>query len=788
MRCMISVGRIAVSVAALAAVSTVGHAQSASDQEPLVQEQNAIESEAPNAGTGSGAAALPPVEVTRQAPKKKAKSKISKQNTVEEQDTAPQAPVAQAPLPTDLPGGRLGDDVASDDGGKSGMRPKTGSVGPLGRRKLQDIPYSINVIDKKMIENQQATTLPDLLKYMPSTQMEARGGPDVGRPQSRGMQGTPVFNNRLDGLNIVATTAQPIEMYERLEVLHGVGGAYYGPASPGGLFNFTRKRPTDKFYNRVNTGYTSDNTWLVHGDFGGHTTNRFIGYRINVLAEQGEGFVEDSDLDRSLVSGAFDINLTNSTKVELNASHYKFDKFGFPGGFSYTNAMTLPKAPDPTKVGYGQKFAGYGLEDTIYGGRIKHDFDGNWSFTAGLQYQEVKRWFPSVTNALTGVGGNYNNSIDVPSVAGIFQVTSNIATLNGEVYTGDLKHDVYVGTTGVTWANRNARGSNSTIFLGSASIDNPVQWDEPLGLVRDGPRYKSFSNGSQSMMLGDTITFNRHWSAILSGSYTWFDVENYNQAGVVTSSNKTEGFSPSVALMYKPFESITTYISYADSLQSGSAAPTGAVNSGEVLAPERSEQIEAGIKANLGPIDATFAIFQLERPFAFVGDDGIYRVQGDQVNKGMEFGLQGELFRNLNIYAGLTLLDPKLENTSNPATSGTDVVGVSKVRTNILAQYFFDSIPGLSASANVHFAGKRAGNNINSFSVDSYTTVDLGLRYEYQLSHDTKATFNLAVNNVFDEHYWMSIFPASIDGATAGRNSAFLGTPREFRLSTSINF
>lgn len=784
MYCKSSIGRIAASLAVLSAASAVVQAQ-----EPRAQGET-VKGQASDGNTGGSATngaqpasgqeplALKKVVVEGQSPKKKAKSAQQKQTTAVQQTSAPEEQAID----------KQGGEGAGDDSGKSGVRPKTGTLGPLGKRKLQDIPYSISVIDKTLIENQQASTLPELMKFMPSTQMEARGGPDVGRPQSRGMQGTPVFNNRLDGLNIVATTAQPIEMYERLEVVHGVAGAYYGPASPGGLFNFTRKRPTEDFYNRVNTGYTSDGTWLAHGDFGGHVANGAVGYRINILGEQGEGFVEDSDLDRSLISGAFDINLTESTKIELNASHYKFDKFGFPGGFAYTNAITLPKAPDPTKVGYGQKFAGYGLEDSIVSGHIKHQFNESWSFWAGLQYQEVSRWFPTVANTLTNNNGSYRNSI-TPSIAGIFEVTSNIAMLNGELATGPLKHEVYVGTTGVTWENLSARGpSPASILLGNASIDNPIQWDTPSGLVRDGARYKSFSNGSQSMMLGDTITFNRQWSAILSGSYTWFDVENYNQAGIVTSENQTDGFSPSVALMFKPIEAVTTYVSYADSLQSGSAAPNTALNSGQVLAPERSEQIEAGIKADLGPLDATFAIFQLERPFAFTGTDGVYRVQGDQVNKGMEFGLQGELFRNLNIYAGLTLLDPKLENTSNPATSGTDVVGVSKVRTNLFAEYFFDTVPGLSASANVHFAGKRAGNNINSFYVDSYTTLDLALRYEYRLTNDAKATINFVVNNVFDEHYWMSIFPASIDGSVAGQNNAFLGTPREFKLSTSINF
>ena len=50
--------------------------------------------------------------------------------------------------------------------------------------------------------------------------MEARGGMDVGRrPQSRGMRGDVVTNNHLDGLNVVGTTAYPMEMMERVEVL-----------------------------------------------------------------------------------------------------------------------------------------------------------------------------------------------------------------------------------------------------------------------------------------------------------------------------------------------------------------------------------------------------------------------------------------------------------------------------------------------------------------------------------------------------------------------------------------
>lgn len=106
-----------------------------------------------------------------------------------------------------------------------GFRPASAEIGPMGKKKLQDVPASVNVLNHQMLDDRQVTSLNDALKYLPSTQMEARGGVDVGRPQSRGMEGSVVDNSHVDGMNVVATTALPIEMYDRIEVLNSLTGA-----------------------------------------------------------------------------------------------------------------------------------------------------------------------------------------------------------------------------------------------------------------------------------------------------------------------------------------------------------------------------------------------------------------------------------------------------------------------------------------------------------------------------------------------------------------------------------
>jgi iron complex outermembrane receptor protein len=52
--------------------------------------------------------------------------------------------------------------------------------------------------------------------------------------------------SRLDGLNFVSTTAYPMEQFDRFEVLNGIAGSLYGPASPAGSFNYSSKRVLDK--------------------------------------------------------------------------------------------------------------------------------------------------------------------------------------------------------------------------------------------------------------------------------------------------------------------------------------------------------------------------------------------------------------------------------------------------------------------------------------------------------------------------------------------------------------
>ena len=69
----------------------------------------------------------------------------------------------------------------------------------------------MTAISQDMIENLQLKTVNDTLRYLPSVEIRNQQGYEVSRPQSRGFQGSVVQATRLDGLNIIGTTAIPAE-------------------------------------------------------------------------------------------------------------------------------------------------------------------------------------------------------------------------------------------------------------------------------------------------------------------------------------------------------------------------------------------------------------------------------------------------------------------------------------------------------------------------------------------------------------------------------------------------
>ena len=278
---------------------------------------------------------------------------------------------------------------------------KAADLGPLGDRPIADTPASVTVVPEDLIVNNQARTVNDTLRYLPSVEVRDQQGFEVSRPQSRGFQGSIVQDTRLDGLNIVGTTAIPAENLADIQVLNGLSGALYGPQSPAGVFDYQLKRPTQDTLFRVIGSF--DSQGIGTGQVDASANWGPIGYRFNIVHGQGEGYVDGSHFDRTLLSGDFDIHLDDRTVIEADLSHYETKGFGLPGSIVYFGEPTilLPKAIDPTRLGYGQPNGGVDLKTDTGLAKLKHDLGNGWRLEIGGLYQNADRGLYGITNTLT---------------------------------------------------------------------------------------------------------------------------------------------------------------------------------------------------------------------------------------------------------------------------------------------------------------------------------------------------------------------------------------------------
>lgn len=125
----------------------------------------------------------------------------------------------------------VGDNI-SESGIDEGILSKRVASGPLADKKVIDMPYQVNTISKEVLDNQGVQAFDEAVKYFPSAQLQYRSGGEMGRPQTRGFQGSVVGNVLWDGFYAVSTTAIPMVMFESLQIQNGLAGSLYGGQDP----------------------------------------------------------------------------------------------------------------------------------------------------------------------------------------------------------------------------------------------------------------------------------------------------------------------------------------------------------------------------------------------------------------------------------------------------------------------------------------------------------------------------------------------------------------------------
>ncbi|WP_315918545.1 TonB-dependent receptor [Vibrio fluvialis] len=670
---------------------------------------------------------------------------------------------------------------------QGGQVARSGRAGILGNQDFMDTPFSSSNYTSKLIEDQQAKSVGDVLKNDPTV----RQAVGYGNFQELYMiRGFPVYSDdmTLNGVyGILPRQYVAAEMLERVEVFRGansfVNGAAPGGSAIGGSINLVPKRAGSEPLTRVTLGTQSGGQAYGAMDvarrFGDNQEN---GVRVNVVARNGDDAVDDQETQLGVLSLGFDHQGENfRMSADLGYQDHHIDA---PRP-SVTPGSAIPSLPS-SDANYAQDWT-YTDEKQLFGVvRGEYDFSNQ---TTGWIAGGMRRGKEHnlLANPTADADGNLT--------AYLFENVREDTVMSGD--TG-VRHEFSTGSVGhtvvVSGSVYQSRSKNAYVMSSSTDVGSLYDYDsldQFAGLYYGG----SLSDPKEtervtysSAALADTLSlFDDQVKVMLGARLQRVETKSFDyNSGDESSSYGSTALTPSVGVVYQPMLDVSLYANYSEALLPGEIAPStnngsDVANAGEVLKPNRSEQYEVGAKYDNGSYGAVVSLFQISKPSYMYDSNNYYTDNGEQRNRGIELSAFGEPIESVKVLGGVTLIDAEIVKNADATTEGKQAIGVPKVQANVNIEWATPFVEGLTLESRTLYTGSQYASADNSLELPSWTRFDLGARYGMKLG-DNALTLRARVDNVTDKSYWASA------GGYPGSNYLVQGAPRTFVLSASYDF
>lgn len=441
---------------------------------------------------------------------------------------------------------------------------------------LLDVPQTITVVPEAVIQQQNATTLRDVLRNVPGISMQAGeggGGPGGDFLSIRGFQSrNDIF---IDGFRDFGGYSRDPFNTEQVEVVKGPASNYTGRGSTGGSVNLSSKTPQQDPFYRSNAGFGTDEFKRFTIDinqplsFGSAPVSipapasdgkavadgknpasaepatdhgSGIAFRLNGMWSEGETpGRNDAEFRKWGIAPSLAFGLGTDTRLILSYFHLEEDgtpDYGIPwvpanavnpvtGAIIPGQLVLAPSAasePSPVDFGnfYGLKNRDYVITRTDLGTvTLEHDFSDSFSVNNSFRYGNTSRgqvtssprYIATATDPAVAINAQFQSRDQTDEIFG-----DNLV-FKIDLDTWGIRHDI---ATGADYAHEEAKNyvraqSGPTTY--PTDLFNPYPSRPYFGHITRTGGYTKAESDSVGVYLFDTLKFNEHWQ--LSGGLRW---------------------------------------------------------------------------------------------------------------------------------------------------------------------------------------------------------------------------------------------------------------------------
>ncbi|GGI19292.1 catecholate siderophore receptor Fiu [Oxalicibacterium faecigallinarum] len=655
---------------------------------------------------------------------------------------------------------------------------------PKFTQPLVDTPQTIAVIKKEIFQQQNATTLSEALRNTPGITMQLGENGNTQTGDSIFMRGFDTSGAIfVDGIRDLGAISRDTFNLEQIEVVKGPSGSDNGRGASSGYVNLVSK-------NAQNENFASGSLTVGSHDRQRATVdlNRKLdigvpgsAFRLNVMAQDydvpGRSEVQNK---RWGIAPSLAFGLGTSTRTTLNYLHIQqnsiadggISTFGMPG-YAYGALQGGPAVNSRNYYGV------HGDHDDVtvdmFTAKVEHDIAPGTTIRNTTRIGRSKQDLLTMgINSATTPSNNPATYTVATSRQGRHQVNeilTNQTNLTTELDTGSIKHTLSAGFELIYERQNQATPVTvaSTTGLYSPDINRAVAIPQYRGTYTDG------NTTTAALYAFDTIKLSEQW--MLNAGIRWdrfktkTDSASFNTTTNTLTVNPDQSLSDSllswkVGAVFKPASNGSVYAGYSVSYQ-----PPGGANNGlsatatnqanSTMVPQKGTNIEIGTKWELfdSKVSATAAIFRAENENEVVSDGGtpaIFRQIGKRRVDGVELGLVGQLTPNLNLSAGLAVMDAEIVR-GTAANQGGLIVFSPKVTFTSWATYKLGGGFTIGGGARYVDTSARSSNVIAPTTgltvIPDYWVADAMVSYE--VNKNLSLQFNM--NNLFDKRYITSI-------------------------------
>lgn len=647
-----------------------------------------------------------------------------------------------------------------------------------------NIPQALQVINADLFADQGARDATDIYRNISGVSFFSYAGVTF-----RGFRQDQSFYDGQRGNPFIGFSVPQLFNIERVEVLKGPAGMFFGPGSPGGIINYVSKAPADTSSLRlVATGGNFDRVGISAEATGPVDANGVITYRLGGFYEAMTPYRVNTRNKARIADGGIAIKTNEGGKLTVQATIYdNYLRANRLRGVLVDNAGNFLtdirwNANEPTDFLH--------LKSQAYQARYATSIGDRVTFDAGVRYfkaREVQQYHePRGLDPANPDLVRREFRDQIRPVNGLSFTTNATARV-------DLLGMEHKFQIGADWYDEKNILDSRILRAGvtSLSLSNPVYGNAPtdparaalLAFTTTDTRTKR-----QGAYLQDQISLSQ--SLILVGGVRFDDFRD----GVTTStgsnvtsraSYKDNDVTFRTGLVFKPRSDVSTYLSWSESFEPQAAASQDA-NAGGPFAPVTGNQVEAGFKTQLfgGRLQANGAAYRIVRRNILQVDPSLTPVNGvDQLapigevtSKGFEFDLAADLTPDWVVLVNYGYNDTKITGTVT-GQAITNAVGdrfanAPKHKVGFWTRY---QLPALDTA--LAFGGEHVSRRISlsGQTVKPYTIFDASITKGLGF-----AELLLKVDNIFDKVYAASGFSA--------QSGHFPGEPRTFLAELRFRF